>query len=407
MVTFKTLTFKRFTEIVFLNLFLFPIYPDNVKPTFVVLFFITTMYTIIKNRGIVLNTAAKFKTLLVINTSVFLMLVVSLIYSSNTTFGLKYIFRSLPLLLFPIAFFVLKENKTIFSIKLFLKAKLYFYISTLILFVVVFFIFYFRGFVTENYFLNYSYRIIGQLGRYSMHPIYASLITSISIIFSISLFKIKKYRLLIIVGNILLVLNLILLSRKSAIIIMSVLFFVFIIFNKAIKFKLKAFFIFLVLLLFFITIKFIPDISNRFQDFSVLFDNTNVSSTNLRINLIETSLNAINEKPLFGYGIGDTKDVLSALEDKNSFFKGKYYNTHNQFLSTALATGFIGFLLFVFFLLKNLQLVVFRSFEQLSIVLLFVALMFIENILDRQNGIIYFSIFINYFSFYNQINKVE
>ena len=160
-------------------------------------------------------------------------------------------------------------------------------------------------------------------------------------------------------------------------------------------------------MLFFVTIKFIPDISNRFNDFSVLFDNTKASSTNLRINLINTTLNAINEKPLFGYGIGDTKDVLSALEDKNSFFKGKYYNTHNQFLNTTLATGIIGLLLFIFFLLKNLQLIVFRSFEQLSIVLLFVALMFIENILDRQNGIIYFSIFINYFSFYNKINKVE
>ncbi|MDD7915121.1 O-antigen ligase family protein [Polaribacter sp. MSW5] len=185
-----------------------------------------------------------------------------------------------------------------------------------------------------------------------MHPIYASLITSISIIFSISLFKIKKYKLLIIIGNILLVLNLILLSRKSAIIIMSVLFFVFIIFNKAIKIKVKTFFVFLVLLLFFITIKFIPDISNRFNDFSVLFDNTKASSTNLRINLINTTLNAINEKPLFGYGIGDTKDVLSALEDKNSFFKGKYYNTHNQFLNTTLATGIIGLLLFIFFYSK-------------------------------------------------------
>ena len=123
MVTFKTLTFKRFTEILFLNLFLFPIYPDNVKPTFVVLFFITAIYTLIKKRSCVFNSAIKFKNLLVINTSVFLMLVVSLLYSNNTSFGLKYIFRSLPLLLFPIAFFVLRESKTIFSVKLFLKAN--------------------------------------------------------------------------------------------------------------------------------------------------------------------------------------------------------------------------------------------------------------------------------------------
>jgi O-antigen ligase len=98
---------------------------------------------------------------------------------------------------------------------------------------------------------------------------------------------------------------------------------------------------------------------------------------------------------------------LSSLELKNDFFKGKYYNTHNQFLAVAFATGAFGFIIFILFLLKNIKLVISRSFEQLSIVLLFVSLMFIENILDRQNGIIYFSIFINYFSFYNVINNVK
>ena len=407
MVSLKTITLNRFTEIIFLNLFLFPIYPDNVKPTFVVLFFIIALYTMVKKRSIIFNSTSKFTNLLAINISVFLLLLISLIYSNNITFGLKYIFRSLPLFLFPIAFFFLKDSKSIFSFKLFLKVKLYFYISTLTLFIVIFFIFYFRGFVTENYFLNYSYRIIHQLGRYSMHPIYASLITSISIIFSISLFKIRKYKLLIIVGNILLILNLILLSRKSAIIIMSIFFLIFILFNKSIKIKIKFLFILLTLMLFVGIIKFIPDISNRFNDFVILFDNTKVSSTNLRLNLIDVSIDAIKEEPFLGYGIGDTKDILSNLENKNNFFKDKYYNTHNQYLNFMLATGFLGLLLFIVFLFKNLQMVALGSFEQLSIVLLFILLMFIENILDRQNGVIYFSIFINYFSFYNTINNVE
>ena len=83
-----------------------------------------------------------------------------------------------------------------------------------------------------------------------MHPIYASLITSISIIFSISLFKEKKYKLLIIVGNTLLVLNLILLSRKSAIIIMGVFFLIFVLFNKSTKVKIKVFILFITLVLF-------------------------------------------------------------------------------------------------------------------------------------------------------------
>jgi O-antigen ligase len=405
MVSLNKITLTKFIEIVFLNLFLFPIYPDNVKPSFVALFFITAVYAMVKKRNIFFNSTSKVTSLLLINISVFLLLLISLNYSRNITFGLKYIFRSLPLFLFPIAFFFLKEIKSIFSSKLFLKAKLYFYLSTLILFIVIFVLFYFRGFVTENYFLNYSYRIIHQLGYYSMHPIYASLITSISIIFSISLFKEKKYKLLIIVGNTLLVLNLILLSRKSAIIIMGVFFLIFVLFNKSTKVKIKVFILFITLVLFMGVVKFIPDISNRFNDFVVLFDYTNISSSNLRLNLIDVSIDAIKEKPFFGYGIGDTRDVLSDFEQKNDFFNNKYYNTHNQYLNFMLATGFLGLLLFIVFLFKNLQLAVLGSLEQFSIVLLFILLMFIENILDRQNGVIYFAVLINYFSFYNKINS--
>lgn len=396
---------NKFTEIVFLNLFLFPIYPDNIKPSFVALFFFTALCAIVKKRDIFFNSTSKVTSLLLINISIFLLLFISLYYSDNITFGLKYVFRTLPLFLFPIAFFFLKENKSIFSLKLFLKAKLYFYLSTLILFIGIFALFYFRGFVTENYFLNYSYRIIHQLGYYSMHPIYASLIVSISIIFSISLFKNKKYQLLIIVGNILLVLNLILLSRKSAIIIMGIFFLIFVFFNKSIKVKIKVFILFITLVLIIGVVKFIPDISNRFNDFVDLFDYTNMSSSNLRLNLIDVSIDAIKEKPFFGYGIGDIKDILSDFEHKNDFFNNKYYNTHNQYLNLMLATGFFGLLLFIAFLFKNLKLAYSGSFEQFSIVLLFVLLMFIENILDRQNGVIYFAVFVNYFSFYNKINN--
>mgnify|MGYP001570077321 CR=1 FL=1 len=405
MVSLNKITSNKFAEIVFLNLFLFPIYPDNVKPSFIALFFIIAVYDMVKKRNIFFNSTSKVTSLLLTNVSVFLLLLISLNYSINITYGLKYIFRSLPLFLFPIAFFFLKENKSIFSSKLFLKAKLYFYASTVILFIVIFVVFYFRGFVTKNYFLNYSYRIIHQLGYYSVHPIYASLITAISIIFSISLFKIKKYQLLIIFGNILLVLNLILLSRKSAIIIMGAFFLVFILFNKSIKVKIKAFILFITLVLIMGVVKFIPDISNRFNDFVVLFDYTNMSSSNLRLNLIDVSIDAIKEKPFFGYGIGDTKDILSNLEHKNDFFNNKYYNTHNQYLNFMLATGFLGLLLFIIFLFKNLQFAILGSLEQFSIVLLFILLMFIENILDRQNGVIYFAVFINYFSFYNKINR--
>jgi O-antigen ligase len=397
--------FKLVSEILFLNFFLFPIYPENFEPLFIGLFLVFAIYYALKKRICILKIGNNFTSLLIINTSLFVILLISLLYSNNLDFGLESIFRFLPLLIFPVGFFLLKDNKYIYRSKLFTIGKLLFYFSTLILFISIFLVFYYRGFVTENFFLNYSYRIIFQLGKFSMHPIYASIVTLIALIFSISLFKIKSYKYVIIFGNILLTINLFLLSRKSAIIIMCLLFLGFFLFNKKIKSNLKMFFSLFIALFLIVTIKFIPDISNRFNDLYSLLDANKSTSTNLRLNLINLSIDAIKEKPFLGYGIGDTKDVLSELEKQYDFFKGKYYNTHNQFLGFLISTGFLGLFIFLLFLFKNWKSAILGGYEQLSIIFLFVSFMFIENILERQNGVIFFSFFINYFSFYNEVNK--
>lgn len=398
---------RNYLKILFLSLFLLPIYPDNLKPTFIILFFIASCFYGLK-KGVTKHSTPRLKNLLYVNISFFVVVSISLFYSNNLTFGLQYVFRILPLFIFPIAFFLIQNDKSIYTLKTVTTAKFLFYIATLLLFMVIFMFFYFKGYVTKNYFLNYSYRIIFQLGKYSMHPIYASLITSISLLFSISLFKFKKYRLLILFGNILLILNLILLSRKSAILIMSLLFFIYLMYHKNIILKIKIISILIFSIISFSVIKYTPDISNRFNDFIYLFNSDDkVTSSNLRINLFKTSITVIKEAPILGYGIGDVKDVLSSFESKNSFFKEKYYNTHNQFFGIAISTGIIGLLMFFVLLFKNFKCIFKNSFEQLSIFILFVLLMLIENIIDRQNGVIYFALFINYFSFYNEIHKIK
>ena len=407
MIKSNTFSVGNLTKFFFLNLFLLPIYPDNLKPSCIVLFFVFTIYSVITKKKHNKKRPKKYVYLLLINISVFVVLLLSILYSSNIAIGLEYLFRLLPVLLFPISFFLLKSNQNIFSKTLFTKAKLLFFSSTLLLFIVVFFVFYFRGFVTENYFLNYSYRIIFQLGKYSMHPIYASLITSIALIFSVSLYQQHKYKLLIILGDVILLINLILLSRKSAIIIMGLLFLVFLFFKLKTSLKVKLISVSLLICSFILICKFIPDISNRFTELNSVFDEHKISSTNLRVNISKLTIKVISKEPLLGYGVGDTKDILTDLQKKNTFFKGNYYNTHNQFLGFTLASGFIGLVFFIVFLLTNLKLVFNKSFEQLAILMLFISLMFIENILDRQNGVIYFALIINYFSFYNLINSSE
>mgnify|MGYP000598547009 FL=1 len=395
MSNFKFFSIKKTPEILLLNLFLLPIYPDNFKPACIGIFAFFSLLFHIK----VVGFSIKFNNLFFINCSLFLVLLLSLFYTHNLKEGFSNIFRLLPLIIFPISFLSLKSNTTIFSNKTFIKGKLLFYCATLILFVCIFINFFLRGFVTENFFLNYSYRIIFQLGKYSMHPIYASLIASIALIFSINFYKFKKYRLLFLTGNIILVINLILLSRKSVLIFMSVFYILYLFLNTKFSKKLKFFSAVFFIILFITVVKLIPDISNRFNDFSSLSDSSKATSTNLRVRLTQLSLLAIKKEPLLGYGIGDVKDKLITLENQHQFFKNNYYNTHNQFLGITLSCGLLGLFIFLYFLYKNIKINFKDNKDNLIIIFIFVSLMFIENLLDRQNGIIYFSFFINYFSF--------
>jgi len=102
---FKELKLKEVLRLLFLNLFLFPIYPDNIKPSLIVLFFIASIIFAYKNNSIPSLSDYKHKRLLILNSSLFLVLFVSLVYSDNLKFGLNYILRLSPLIIFPISFF--------------------------------------------------------------------------------------------------------------------------------------------------------------------------------------------------------------------------------------------------------------------------------------------------------------
>ena len=395
---------NNLVKILFLNLFLLPIYPDNFKPSVLALFTLSAIiFFIKKDRFFNLE---KGISLLFINSLPFLISLLSLIYTNNISYAGNLIVRLLPLFLIPLSFYLLKSNKIIFTKKILVLSKWLFYLSTLLFFIAIFCYFFYKGFVTKNYFLNYSYRIIYQLGSYSIHPIYASIYVSIALIFSVSLFKEKKYKIFLCIGNIILALNLLLLSRKSAIFIMIILFFTYLFYNKIVKLRTKLIAVLSMLVLVVSIFKFTPDISNRFNDLtSFIKQDNNKSSSNLRLNIYKTAIPLIKEKAVIGYGLGSGEEVLFKKEKENSYFKNKGYNSHNQFLGFALNTGLIGLIFFLFFLFKNFKLAFLNSFEHTAILFFFILLMFIENILDRQNGILFFSLFVNYFAFRITLNK--
>ena len=393
-------------RVLFLNLFLLPIYPDNVKPSMLGLFSFFSIIYFFKKDKLFYNYKLFF--VFIVNSIPFLVVLLSMFYTSNFAYGKLLLLRLLPLFLIPLSFYLLKSNKKIYTNRCLFLGKLFYYSSTLFLFIVIFLYFLYKGYVTENYFLNYGYRIIFQLGRYSIHPIYASLYTSIALLFSISLFRVNKFKIYVLLGNIILIVHLLLLSRKSAIFLMTGIFLLYLFFNKKIKIKIKLIAFLSIFILGISVYNFVPDISNRFKDLvSFVKSNSNKSSSNLRINIYKTSIPLIKEKPYFGYGIGAGEDVLFQKENTINFFNSKNYNSHNQYLGYALNAGLFGLVFFLFFIFKNLKIAFQNSFEHASLIVFFILLMFVENILDRQNGILFFSLFINYFAFYAVLNEKQ
>tara|TARA_B110000971_G_C20028166_1_gene509951 strand:+ start:1554 stop:2798 length:1245 start_codon:yes stop_codon:yes gene_type:complete len=389
----------------FLNTFLFPIYPFNLRPTLVVLLLLSSIAYAIKTKirfNFKLNKENKS---FYINTSLFFILGIGLTYTKNFSSGASALFRMLPLLIFPLIFKFINNKKDI-SDQLILKAYSFFYLAVVVLFFCFFIYFFFNGDITENYLINYNERINSLLGSYSLHPLYASIYISIALILSINLYNEQVLnRGVLFFLNILLALNLILLARKSAIIIMLIFFVMYQLKFKKNKKVQKIFSVFMVISLAILIFIFVPDISYRFEDFATIFSNSNFNgSIGLRINIFKCSYSSILQNPIFGYGIGSVENILyDCYHSFPEVFNNKYYNTHNQYIGVWLYSGVLGFISLItmlgYGLIKSIQT---RDLISFAILILFSSMMLIESIFERQDGVFVFTLFINLIAFKNQ-----
>ena len=106
--------------------------------------------------------------------------------------------------------------------------------------------------------------------------------------------------------------------------------------------------------------------------------------------------------PFFGYGIGDYNDKLKESYKKNNPSLEVYYNSHNQYISFLLVGGLFLLLLYFIFLYLNVKLAIKkRNINSLIILCFYSIVMLSENILERENGVIFFSFFLCFFSLNN------
>ncbi|WP_421149474.1 O-antigen ligase family protein [Seonamhaeicola sp. NFXS20] len=324
----------------------------------------------------------------------------SIIYTNDIGYGLNRVVVIIPLLVIPITFFLVSSKESIDFLNLERFIQISFFASTVLFFIGVLIQNYYRGFINETIFTHYAERLNSKYGKYSMHPLYASMYVILSLVFAIPIYSIAKktyQKVLMIISLLFLLLVLLLLARKGPIMLAFIIFLIYFI-----KFQNKKRILVytLIVSLFFILITLIEPIRNRFVEFINIVLNVGYNhngSTSIRLNVYECSFDAIIKKPFFGYGIGDVKTVLQQCY---SFKEMSYFNSHNQFLSAWLSSGFLGVISLGLIFFNSFRLALKSSdFVFFSIIFLFFFMSMTENILERQDGVLLFAFFINFYVF--------
>jgi O-antigen ligase len=199
-----------------------------------------------------------------------------------------------------------------------------------------------------------------------------------------------------------------LLSSKAGILALIIVFFVFIIYSfqhrqhlvpGIILSILAAAFIFSAFYLFLPTMARFGEAFGSLSNFrNIKPDNT--ESTAERILIWDCAVKAGLEEPLTGYGIGDVKEELGMMYQKNQVEHARRLNlnAHNQYLQTFLATGLAGMITLILSLMLPFIKALSKRNLLYAVFLLLIGLNFLfESMLCRQAGVVFYAFFNGFF----------
>ncbi len=149
-------------------------------------------------------------------------------------------------------------------------------------------------------------------------------------------------------------------------------------------------------------VAFVPKINMRMKalvDEVIAYKNPSeaIGAVEVRIAIWTQSKKIIAQNPWFGVGIGDAEDELFKVYKEMNMHKTleKKYNAHNQFVQTQISLGLMGSLiqaailiLLLIYSIKRRKILAFCLF-----VVLFTNFL-TESILERQAGVVFFSLFV-------------
>jgi O-antigen ligase len=394
----------------FISFGFFPILPNKLKGLPVVILLFTSLIICFQQKRFSNITKREVTSFLVFS-GLYIMYAISVLYSDDVKTGLRRLETCAALIIIPICFLFIGKficNKNL--LKQF--GSYFFWCSTLYSLSIILYFFdlgYYSGTMSLSESMSWMDH---EMWLIKQHAIYASMFISIGLIFS--KFAIDNKPLIAkVIAIFAIIINtyvLFLLLRKGVIIALffALLILIFKNFKKA---RLKVI-LPLLLVIIVACFTFKDSIYERSKELFILetYEDLNTeNSTSMRFVIYSCVLDEIKKSPILGYGVGDGYDLIaSCLKERHDVvFKDskEKKNSHNQYLGVLLYTGLIGLIIFLVQLFIYFKESV-RSPDPLMLqfLIFFLVLFFIENLLDRQSGVIMFSFIMN--TLYNlNINK--
>ena len=390
-------------EYVALALFsMFPLLPNRLKGIPVIFLFLVSVYLFVKKR----KYKYPYKKVLFFS-SLYLIYLVSLLYTEHLGHVDKLLSTRLSLLIIPISFgFLSTISKRIERQPMLLIFKITVVITAIYAFLILFYLFQLGVFTGEMSFDDAQAYITNGMWGINQHAIYASMIIGISIILAIVTLqkeKERKTRITMILSLLMLISTLLVLSRKGVLIALFCVVVLFFISQKNKKEIKKYLFIMTVALAtLFLTSSYIRGRFSELFRKSTYVSVKDNNSTSIRYGIYTCVLAEAKKAPLLmGYGIGDVRYELNECYKRkfNALYKMNY-NSHNQYLSYYLSCGIFGLILISLLMIKSIQ----KGMSDKNLFLLLLSIFFgiimlFENILERQSGVILFSFYLSLLNF--------
>jgi len=398
-------------NILLLCLMLSLILPFTILPSiFLGILLVTVILEEIKNLGFKKKSVSRLFFLLFL--AYFLLLAISLVYSSDLALGIKVLSKKSVFFLIPITILLLPKDKIS---KLFICRYYLILINTVFVFLIGNALF--RNFIDgynfqylwdrimgvpapENHYayFNYWYFTYHKFTEVlKLQPMYLGLFVNLGLC---TLYTQHQNRLnaSFLLNALSLLTFLALLSSRTQLILGVFTFILFLLlYNKQESYKIKIGVLVMVVASVAIVSYINPIAKLRVKealDYKMSFYSGKFGGTSLRLKKWDNAIKVIARAPIVGYGIGDYESELFKQYKADKFYLGYYkkFNAHNQYLETLLAVGFIGLLCLLALFFSGFY------YARHNIFLFFTCIIFLigfttESMLSRQSGLFGFTFY--------------